>query len=99
MNIKIQSIKFDADKKLIDYVESKLVKLDKYNSDVTVVEVYLKLEPSQDGENKKVEIKVSLSGNNIFVERRGVKFEEAFDLCIDTLKVSLTKSKEKNKNI
>ena len=30
MNVKIQSVKFDADKKLIDFIENKMAKLDRF---------------------------------------------------------------------
>jgi putative sigma-54 modulation protein len=99
MNIKIQSIKFDADKKLVDYVEAKLSKLNKYNDEVNTVEVYLKLDPNHEEGNKKVEINIPLPGSDVFVERQGKRFEEALDLCVDTLKVSLTKNKEKAKKL
>ncbi|TCN65707.1 ribosome hibernation-promoting factor, HPF/YfiA family [Acetobacteroides hydrogenigenes] len=99
MNIKIQSIKFDADKKLVDYVEAKLSKLSKYNDEITTIEVYLKLDPNHEEGNKKVEVMIPLPGNDIFVERQGKRFEEAVDLCVDPLKMSLTKSKEKAKNM
>jgi ribosome-associated translation inhibitor RaiA len=42
---------------------------------------------------------IPLSCNDVFVERQGKRFEEAVDLCVDALKVSLTKSKEKAKNV
>jgi ribosomal subunit interface protein len=97
MNIKIQSIKFDADKKLVDYVESKLSKLPKFYDEITTVEVYLKLEANAEEGNKKVEIRILLPGNELYVEKQGSKFEEALDLSFDTLKVLLTKTKEKVK--
>lgn len=99
MNIKIQSIKFDADKKLVDYVEARMSKLDKYNDEITTIEVYLKLDPNHEEGNKKVEVKIPLPGSDIFVERQGKRFEEAVDLCVDTLKISLIKNKEKAKKI
>jgi ribosomal subunit interface protein len=99
MNIKIQSIKFDADKKLVDYVEAKLSKLNKYNEEITTIEVYLKLDTNHAEGNKKVEVMIPLSGSDVFVERQGKRFEEAVDLCVDALKMSLTKNKEKAKKI
>lgn len=97
MNIQIQSIKFDADKKLVDYVESKLSKLVKFNDEITSVEVYLRLDPNQEEGNKRVEVKILIPGDEIFVERQARKFEEAVDLCVDALKVTITKNKEKSK--
>lgn len=99
MNIRIQSIKFDADKKLVDYVEAKLSKLDKYYDEITTIEAYLKLEANAEGGNKKVEVRIMLPGNEVYVEKQGTKFEESLDLCIDKLKVLLTKTKEKAKKM
>lgn len=99
MNIKIQSIKFDADKKLVDYVEGKLVKLDKYYDEITTIEAYLKLEANTEVGNKKVEVRILIPGNELFVEKQASKFEEALDLCIDKLKVLLPKTKDKAKKM
>ena len=41
MNIQIHSVRFDADKKLIDFVHQKLEKLAQFGEDIVNAEVYL----------------------------------------------------------
>ncbi len=93
MEIRVQSIKFDADKKLIDYVERKLGKLSKFNDRVTTVNVALSL--LSDHDNKNVKVTVSVPGNTIVVEKNAPKFEEAVVDCVEILKSKLVQAKEK----
>ncbi|PKP37145.1 MAG: ribosomal subunit interface protein [Bacteroidetes bacterium HGW-Bacteroidetes-14] len=97
MDIRIQSLKFDADQKLIDYIEKKLEKLPRYYDEISKVEVVMSLLP--DYENKNVKVKVDIPGNEIVVERHSQKFENALVDCIDVLKDLLVKAKEKRKDI
>ncbi len=95
MNVNIQSIKFDADKKLVDFIEKKAEKLDKFFDGIVGVDVFLRLENTQDEENKKVEMRIALPGNDLYAEKLCKSFEEAADLCIEALKKQLAKAKEK----
>ena len=95
MNLKIHSIRFDADQKLIEFVESKLSKIDQLYDNIVAVEVFLRLVNSQATDNKVAEIKVEIPGNDLFASRQAKTFEEATDLCIDALKVQLVRHKEK----
>ena len=60
MNIQIHSVRFDADKKLIDFVNLKLIKLTQYSEGIVNAEVYLRLDKDQERENKISEIKLDL---------------------------------------
>ncbi len=95
MEIRIQSLKFNADKKLIDYIEKKLTKLPKFYDEIMNVEVILSLLPDHD--NKSVKMKVIIPGNDLVVERHSIKFEDATVDCIDVLKDLLVKVKEKKR--
>ncbi|HON18626.1 MAG TPA: ribosome-associated translation inhibitor RaiA [Salinivirgaceae bacterium] len=95
MNVKIQSIHFDADQKLITFIESKLKKLNNLFDNIVGFEVYLRLENDQKKENKVVEIHVKIPGNDLFASRQSKTFEEATDDCVDALKIQITKYKEK----
>ncbi|HDP54430.1 MAG TPA: ribosome-associated translation inhibitor RaiA [Bacteroidetes bacterium] len=99
MNVKIQSIKFDADKKLIDFINNKLGKLQRFYDAIIGAEVFLKLENTQEEENKIVEVKLLIPGNDLFVERKAKKFEEGLDDCIEVLKRQVTKHKEKQRGL
>ena len=52
MEIRVQSIKFNADQKLLDFVEKKVSKLPKFYDEITDVEVTMSL--LADHENKNV---------------------------------------------
>ena len=52
MNIQIHSVRFDADKRLIDFVHQKIGKLNQVSDDIVSAEVYLRLDKDQDRENK-----------------------------------------------
>ena len=97
MDIRIQSLKFNADQKLIDFIEKKLSKLSRYYDEIQRVEVVLSLLP--DHENKNVRIRVDMPGNDLVVERHSIKFEDALVDCADVLKDILLKYKEKRKEI
>ena len=94
MEIKVQSIKFDADQKLLDFVDKKLAKLEKFSDEASLMEVNLSLLP--DPENKNVKVRVIVPGaEDIIVERNSDTFEHAITDCAGTLKDLLGQAKEK----
>ena len=99
MNIQIHSVRFNADKKLIDFVHQKLDKLTQYGEDIVNAEVFLRLDNDQENENKISEIKVDLSGKPLFARKQSKTFEEATDDAIDALKKQITKHKQKKRGI
>ncbi|MBI4931847.1 MAG: ribosome-associated translation inhibitor RaiA [Bacteroidetes bacterium] len=97
MNIQIHSIHFDADAKLLILINKKVEKLSHFFDAIIGSEVYLKVDKSDNAENKVVEIKLHVPGNDLFVKRQCVTFEEATDECTDALKQQLKKRKEKSR--
>jgi putative sigma-54 modulation protein len=95
MRITIQSINFDADRKLLDFIHKKVQKLQQFNPSILDVMVYLRLEKSKEGQNKLVEIKVSVPSGEFMAKQKGRTFEEALDLCVDQAKRQLKDAKEK----
>ncbi len=95
MNIKINSVKFVADKKLKDFVYGKVKKLVQFYDDIIFAEVYLKLENVQDLNNKVAEIKLEIPGNDLFVKKQSNSFEKSTDSAVDALKRQITKHKQK----
>jgi len=95
MDIKVQSVNFDADQKLISFVENRVEKLQTYFDNIVGVESFLKVEKSDSFENKLVEIKVMLPGKEIFAKKNAKSFEEAADESIEALRRQLVKYKEK----
>ncbi len=99
MNIQIHSVRFDADKKLIDFVNQKLDKLTQFGEEIVNAEVYLRLNKDQDRENKISEIKLDLSGGPLFAKKQSKTFEEATDDAIDALKKQITRHKQKKRGV
>ena len=95
MNIKINSVKFVANKKLEDFVNVKVKKLIQFYEDIIFVDVYLKLENTQDLNNKITEIKLEIPGNDLFVKKQSNSFEKSTDNAVNALKRQITKHKEK----
>ncbi len=98
MEIKIQSIHFDATEKLQAFVTKKAEKLQKSFEDIKKVEVLLKVVKPATAMNKETSLSVSVPGTTLFVEKTCDTFEEGVDLCIDAMKVQLAKYKEKLRN-
>jgi putative sigma-54 modulation protein len=99
MNIQIHSVRFTADKKLIDFVNSKLDKLIHFSEDIVNAEVFLRLDKDEDRENKISEIRLELPGGPLFAKKQSKSFEEATDDTIDALKKQITKHKEKLRGV
>ena len=95
MEIKIQSIHFDATEKLQDFIEKKVAKLEKTFEDIKTAEVQLKVVKPATAQNKETSLTVSVPGQTLFVEKTCDTLEEGVDLCVDAMKVQLTKFKEK----
>jgi putative sigma-54 modulation protein len=95
MNIRINAVKFDADSKLVEFIEKKVGKLARYFDDIIDVEVFLKLDNTVTLENKVVEIKVDIPGSDLFAQKQSKTFEESTDLAVDAIKQQVQKHKEK----
>jgi len=94
MNVKIHSIKFDADAKLLELIQKKMDKMDKFFDRIVDGEVYLKLN-NEGIENKTVEIKINLPGDQFFTEASARSFEKSIEMAAKALKRKLRKHKEK----
>lgn len=99
MEIRIKSIHFDATEKLQEFINKKVEKLQKSYEDIKKVEVQLKVEKPAAALNKTTSLTVTAPGNTLFVEKTCDTFEEGVDLCLDAMKVQLTKFKEKQRNL
>ncbi|PLX20198.1 MAG: ribosomal subunit interface protein [Marinilabiliales bacterium] len=99
MDIKIHSIHFDADKKLIDFINNKVKKLIQFYDNIIGAEVFLRVEKDQGPENKLAEIRLDIPGNDVFAKKKSKSFEESIDNSIDAIKRQLTKIKEKQRGV
>lgn len=99
MNVQIHSVRFDADKKLIDFVHQKLDKLIQIGDGIVNAEVYLRFDKDQERKNKITEIKLDLRGAPLFARKQSKTFEEATDLAIDALKKQITRYNQKKRGV
>ncbi|MBI9053841.1 MAG: ribosome-associated translation inhibitor RaiA [Bacteroidales bacterium] len=99
MDIKIHSIHFDADKKLVDFIDAKVKKLIQFHEGIIGTEVFLRLENDQSDENKVAEIRLDIPGSDIFAKKKTKSFEESTDNVIEALKRQLAKHKEKQRGV
>lgn len=99
MDIKIHSIRFDADQKLLDFVDKKVTKLVQFYDHIIGAEVFLRLDKDQSLENKIVEVKLNIPGNDLFAKKQSKSFEESADLATDALRRQLKKTKEKQRGL
>ncbi|MBL7760929.1 MAG: ribosome-associated translation inhibitor RaiA [Sediminibacterium sp.] len=96
MNVNIQTVHFDADEKLVDYVTKKLQKLPTFHDTILKVDVFLKLDNVVHNIKDKVaEIKVHVPKHEFFVKASSKSFEESFDDALDSIINQIKKRKEK----
>ena len=95
MKLHMQSLHFDADRKLLSFIEKKAEKLDTFFGRIIDGEVILRLEKSETKENKIFELRVNVPGNQLFVKEKASTFEAATDLALESMKTQLKKHKAK----
>ena len=95
MEIKIQSIHFDADKKLLDLIRKKIQRLDKLAPGAVGADVSLKLEKQTKIQDKIVEIRLRVPGYDLFVSERAKSFETALTEAVSKLKTQARRRKDK----
>lgn len=97
MNIDVQTIRFTADKKLIDFVNKRTQKLSQYLDQIIDGVCYLRLEKGESDGNKVTEFKINIPGNQLFAKGQAKTFEEATDIAIESLRRQINKYKTRNK--
>lgn len=95
MKVDIQSIHFDADKKLLSFISEKLEKVNTFHSGIKSADVYLRIEKDAEKENKAVEVKLNMNGIDVFASEHSTTFEAATDLVLDKVVAQVKKHKEK----
>jgi len=95
MKVQMQSVHFDADQKLLDFIQKRLDKLETFYDRVTEGEVIMRLNNKDGIDNKTVEIKVHVPGTTLFAQEDAASFEAAADQAAESLKRQITKHKEK----
>jgi len=98
MEIAIQSIHFEASKKLEAFIQKKVSRLSKFNDDVYLADVTLKVVKPETNENKDASIRLLLSGMEFFVQETADTFEKAINECVNKLERQVVKHKEKQRS-
>jgi putative sigma-54 modulation protein len=94
MKLQVHSIHFDADSKLVEFIQKKVDKLETFYDRLVDGEVFLRIN-NEGVDNKTVEIKVKVPGSQLFAKEQARSFEAATDLATEALRNQLKKYKEK----
>ncbi len=96
MTVNIQALHFEADTKLVTYVEKKLSKLAQFHERIIKVDVFLKLDNvAHHIKDKIAEIYVHVPRHDFFVKHSSKSFEESFDIALDSVITQIVRKKEK----
>ena len=95
MKVSVHAVNFTVDRRLVDFIQERLDKLEKYYDKVVSADVFLKVEKTSEKENKIVEVKINVPGDEFLVKKQCKTFEEALELSAESLQRMLVKRKEK----
>ena len=98
MEVRIQSIHFDASEQLQVFIQKKVAKLERYYDDIKKVEVSLKVVKPETAENKEAGVKVIVPNGDFYASKICDTFEEAIDLSVEAVEKQLVKYKEKQRS-
>ena len=70
VQLNVRSVNFDADQKLIDFIQSRVNKLTVFFDHIIHADVYLRVDNNHEIENKTVEIRLGIPGNDLFAKKR-----------------------------
>ena len=76
MKVNVHAVNFTVDKKLVDFVQERMGKLEKYYDKVVSVDVFLKVEKTSDKENKIAEVKINVPGDDFLVKKQCKTFDK-----------------------
>ena len=95
MDFKVNTVHFTADEKLVEFIQGKVKKLELMYDRIIASEIYLRLDKSEEKDNKVAEVKLLLPGNELFARKQCKSFEEAADLAVAALKKQVERYKAK----
>ena len=95
MKLQIHSIHFDADAKLLDFIQKRIDKLETFYDRFIDGEVFLRLDKDSSNSNKIVEVKLNIPGNQLFAKEKNDSFEAGIDAASEALRRQIKKFKDK----
>ena len=93
MQMQIHSIHFDADARLLEFVEHKIDKLNTFHDQIISCEVFMRVEKSDDRDNKVSEVKIHVPGADFFAKRKAASFEAGIDEVVEAIRRQIRKQK------
>ncbi|MBM77439.1 MAG: ribosomal subunit interface protein [Crocinitomicaceae bacterium] len=95
MQVQVQSVNFDADQKLVQFIKQRISKLNMFFDNIIDAEVYLKIDRANTNDNKIAEIKLNIPGRDLFAKKQCKSFEEATDETVEALRRQIKRHKGK----
>lgn len=95
MKIHVQNVGITPRQELLDLIDEKLGKLDRFSDRIQEARVTLKVDKADDRNNKTLEVKLVIPGDDIFVKKTGESFEELVQKISETLQREIKDWKEK----
>ena len=95
MKVNVHAVNFNVDRKLVDFIQERLLKIEKFYDKIVSTDVFLKVENTSDKENKIAEIKIHVPGDDFLVKKQCKSFEGAVELASESLERLVVKRKEK----
>jgi putative sigma-54 modulation protein len=95
MKVNVHAVNFNVDGKLVDFIQERMDKLEKYYDKIVSSDLFLKVENISEKENKIAEIKIHVPGDDFVIKKQCKTFEEAVEQCAESAERLLVKRKEK----
>ena len=97
MQVHTEAVQFKADRKLINFIERKLNKIEQLYDRIIDARVVLKLENSGQVKDKIAEVRLYLPGDTLIAKESNKTFEASIDSATSSLKRQLIKYKNRIK--
>jgi len=95
MKVNLQSVNFNVDQKLVNFVQEKLDKLEHHFHKIIHADVFLKVINTSGKENKITEVLLRIPGGEFMCTKMNKTFEGGVNECVSALDRQLKKRKEK----
>jgi putative sigma-54 modulation protein len=96
MNVNIQTVRFDADNKLVNHINRKMEKLNTFHDRIIKVDVFLKLDNVVHKIKDKIaEIRIQIPRHQLFVKSTSKSFEQSFDDAFESIVNQIKRRKQK----
>ena len=95
MRVQTQALHFSADQKLIQFIESRLNRLEHFFDRIISADVILKLENTGQIKDKIAEVRLKIPGGVLFVKGTHKSFEASIDTAVEALRRQLIRHKER----